>query len=56
MANCDAVPKVTLVELLDVRPGVLAELSVHVAQQQGLGDGRRAGRVGAGVGPGRSQL
>ena len=35
-------------QLLDVRAGVLAALPVDVAQRADLGDGRRAGRVGAG--------
>ena len=35
-------------QLFDVWPGVLATLSVDVAECADLGDGRRAGRVGAG--------
>ena len=34
-------------QLLDVRPGLLAPLPVDVAQRAHLGDGRRAGGVGA---------
>ncbi len=49
---CTRVPKLTVViggsfgagQLLDVRPGLLAPLPVHVAQRPHLGDGRRAGR------------
>ena len=35
-------------QLFDVRAGVLAALPVDVAERPDLGDGRRAGRVGAG--------
>ena len=35
-------------QLLDVRAGVLAAVPVHVAERPDLGDGRRAGRHGAG--------
>ena len=53
---CARVPKLTVViggsfgagQLLDVRAGVLAALPVDVAQRADLGDGRRAGRLGAG--------
>ena len=52
---CARVPKLTVViggsfgagQLLDVRPGLLAPLPVDVAERQDLGDGRRAGRLGA---------
>ena len=37
-------------QLFDVRPGLFAALPVDVAQRPHLGDGRRAGRVGAGYG------
>ena len=40
-------------QLLDVRPGVLAPLPVHLAQRPHLGDGRRAGGQRAGPGPPR---
>ncbi len=52
---CARVPKLTVViggsfgagQLLDVRAGVLAAVPVDVAQRADLGDGRRAGRLGA---------
>ena len=52
---CARVPKLTVViggsygrQLLDVRAGVFAAVPVDVAQRPDLGDGRRAGRLGAG--------
>ena len=58
---CARVPKLTVViggsfgagQLRDVRPGVLAAVPVDVAERPDLGDGRRAGRRGAGDGPPR---
>ena len=55
------VPKLTVViggsfgagNYVDVRPGVLAALPVHLAQRAHLGDGRRAGGQRAGHGPPR---
>ena len=41
-------------QLLDVRTGVFAALPVDVAERPDLGDGRRAGRVGAGDGARRA--
>ena len=41
-------------QLFDVRAGVLSALPVDVAQRPDLGDGRRAGRVGAGHGARRA--
>ncbi len=56
---CARVPKLTVViggsygagQLLDVRARLFAALPVDVAQRAHLGDGRRAGRVGAGHRP-----
>ena len=56
---CARVPKLTVMiggsyrrrQLRDVRPGLLAALPVDVAQRADLGDGRRAGRGGAGHRP-----
>ena len=58
---CAQVPKITLIvggfvrrrQLRHVRPGLRPALPVHLAERAHLGDGRRAGGLGAGDGAAR---